>query len=116
MYSEEVNPKCFALSNPNGEPILDGDTKRILEICNGGDIAEVKELILLVPERKLDGHVPPYAATLYEDETFAASAAEYLENHNRDDDGYMPFEGMVYHVVIKGFVCEIVDSLTIKER
>ena len=115
MYPQEKNPNCFALSNPNGEPILDGDRQRILEICNEGNIAEVKELILLVPERKLDGHVPPYAATLYEDETFTASAAEFLTDHNRDDDDYMPFEGIVYHVIVKGFVCEILDSLTIKE-
>lgn len=113
MY--EVNPKCFALSNPNNEPVLDGDRKRIIEICNEGNIKETKELMLLVPERKLDGHVPPYAATLYEDETFAASAAEFLTDHNRDDDDYMPFEGVVYHVIVKGFVCEILDSLTIKE-
>lgn len=112
MYEE--HPKCFALSNPGNEPILDGDRQRILEICNEGNIKETKELILLVPERKLDGHVPPHATPLYEDEFFTASAAEMLEDHDRDDDDYIPFEGIVYHVSVQGFVCKVLDSLTIK--
>lgn len=118
MYpQQEVNPNCFALSNPNGEPILDGDRQRILEVCNEGDIAEVKELVLLVPERKLDGHVPSHASPLYEGESFAALAAKMLEDHDSyDGDDSVPFEGTIYHVTIQGFVCKILNSLTIKER
>lgn len=106
MYNE-INPKCNALSNPNNEPILDGDIKRILRICNSGDIADVKELMLFVPERKLDGHVPPHAAPLYEDEDFAAEAAKYINDQSKN------FEGMVYHIQIKGFVCKIFDALQV---
>ena len=80
MY--EVNPKCCAISNPGNEPILDGDTKRILEICNDGNVKETKELILIVPERKLDGHVPPHAAPLYEDEDFIAETIKLIEDHD----------------------------------
>lgn len=117
MYPKEINPKCSALSNPNNEPILDGDSKRILEICNSGDISLVPRLLLLVPERKLDGYVPPHASPIYEDETFADSALEFLEDHNDyDGDDYMPFEGIIYDVVVEGFVCKIVNSVTIKEQ
>lgn len=116
MYPQEINPKCCALSNPGNEPILDGDTKRILEICNDGNVKETKELILIVPERKLDGYVPPHASPLYEDDDFIAQTVKLLEDHDDyDGEDCMPFEGMIYHIKVIGFVCKVLDSLTIKE-